>query len=105
VRDERSGVTAARKFVFKLLAFDLHGVDFNFFERSIICVAGCFRDFLNDIHSADHFSEYGVAAVFGFVSGMIEIQEICWHDSDEKLAAVRVRPGVGHRQNSGARVL
>src|SRR5215475_1819913 len=49
-----------------------------------------FSDLLDDIHTFDDFPE----------DGMFAIQMRCRHQGDKELAAVRVRAGVGHGQNS-----
>jgi len=64
-------------------------------------LGGCARlradalDFLNDVHAFGHRSE----------DAMLAIQPVSLDGAQEKLGAVGVRAGVGHRENTGAGVL
>src|ERR1035437_6435455 len=79
----------------RTLPLDLHGIDAHFLLRPILRAARRLRYLANHVIAFSHLAEYGVAVVQPRGGG----------HGDEELAAVGVRPGVGHREDAGLRVL
>ncbi len=79
----------------KSAPLDFHRVDFDFFIRSVLRVAGHLRNLLDDVIAFHHFTE----------NRMPVVEMRSRRHGDEELAAVGVRAGVRHRQDAGFRVL
>src|SRR5581483_8360878 len=88
--EPRKSRTAITRFIY-LRPLNLDRVYLNFLERPILRIARRLGNALHHLEALRHLSEYTMAV----------IQPWRWRHGDEKLAAVRIGSGIGHRQYAG----